>query len=79
MAVWFLPQEEDSIVVGTSEGAVYQFQLLPVKWGSAESKWVRTKPFQHHTHDVRAVAHSATALISGGTGRGSCTSLEGGL
>ncbi|EMP33369.1 Cirhin [Chelonia mydas] len=58
--------EEDSIVVGTSEGAVYQFQLLPVKWGSAESKWVRTKPFQHHTHDVRAVAHSATALISGG-------------
>ncbi|XP_038223847.1 U3 small nucleolar RNA-associated protein 4 homolog isoform X1 [Dermochelys coriacea] len=59
-------EEEDSIVVGTSEGAVYQFQLLPVKWGSAESKWVRTKPFQHHTHDVRAVAHSATALISGG-------------
>nr|XP_025040002.1 U3 small nucleolar RNA-associated protein 4 homolog [Pelodiscus sinensis] len=59
-------EEEDSIVVGTSEGAVSQFQLLPVKWGSAERRWVRTKPFQHHTHDVRAVAHSATALISGG-------------
>ncbi|XP_067392855.1 U3 small nucleolar RNA-associated protein 4 homolog [Emydura macquarii macquarii] len=59
-------EKEDSIVVGTSAGAVYQFQLLPLKWGSAESRWVRTKPFQHHTHDVRAVAHSATTLISGG-------------
>ncbi|XP_019391618.1 PREDICTED: U3 small nucleolar RNA-associated protein 4 homolog [Crocodylus porosus] len=59
-------EEEDSLVVGTSEGAVYQFQLLPVKRGSTESRWVRTKPFQHHTHDVRAVAHSRTALISGG-------------
>ncbi|NWR79511.1 UTP4 protein, partial [Centropus unirufus] len=59
-------QEEDSIVVGTSTGATYQFQLLPVKMGSVEKRWVRTKPFQHHTHDVRAVAHSSTALISGG-------------
>nr|XP_056718392.1 U3 small nucleolar RNA-associated protein 4 homolog [Euleptes europaea] len=59
-------EAEDSIVVGTSEGAVYQFQLLPVKAGSAVHQWVRTKPFQHHTHDVRAVAHTATALISGG-------------
>ncbi|XP_054856192.1 U3 small nucleolar RNA-associated protein 4 homolog [Eublepharis macularius] len=59
-------EAEDSIVVGTSEGAVYQFQLLPVKMGSTERQWVRTKPFQHHTHDVRAVAHTATALISGG-------------
>ncbi|NXX58433.1 UTP4 protein, partial [Scopus umbretta] len=59
-------ENEDSIVVGTSTGATYQFQLLPVKMGSLEKRWVRTKPFQHHTHDVRAVAHSATALISGG-------------
>ncbi|XP_077167007.1 U3 small nucleolar RNA-associated protein 4 homolog [Paroedura picta] len=59
-------EAEDSIVVGTSEGAVYQFQLLLVKAGSAERQWVRTKPFQYHTHDVRAVAHTATALISGG-------------
>lgn len=56
--------------MGTSTGATYQFQLLPVKMGSLEKRWVRTKPFQHHTHDVRAVAHSSTALISGGrTGR----------
>ncbi|XP_048371692.1 U3 small nucleolar RNA-associated protein 4 homolog [Sphaerodactylus townsendi] len=59
-------EAEDSIVVGTSEGSVYQFQLLPVKAGSAVRQWVRTKPFQHHTHDVRAVVHMATALISGG-------------
>ncbi|PKU29634.1 hypothetical protein llap_20062 [Limosa lapponica baueri] len=59
-------EKEDSIVVGTSTGATYQFQLLPVKMGSLEKRWVRTKPFQHHTHDVRAVAHSSTALISGG-------------
>ncbi|NWZ55840.1 U3 small nucleolar RNA-associated protein 4 homolog [Haliaeetus albicilla] len=59
-------EKEDSIIVGTSTGATYQFQLLPVKMGSLEKRWVRTKPFQHHTHDVRAVAHSSTALISGG-------------
>ncbi|NXH16573.1 UTP4 protein, partial [Bucco capensis] len=59
-------EKEDSIIVGTSTGATYQLQLLPVKVGSLEKRWVRTKPFQHHTHDVRAVAHSSTALISGG-------------
>lgn len=63
----FCCQKEDSIIVGTSTGATYQFQLLPLKMGSLEKRWVRTKPFQHHTHDVRAVAHSSTALISGGT------------
>lgn len=61
-------QKEDSIVVGTSAGATYQFQLLPVKAGGQEKRWVRTKPFQHHTHDVRAVVHTPTALISGGVG-----------
>lgn len=55
-------------MVGTSTGATYQLQLLPVKAGSQEKRWVRTKPFQFHTHDVRAVAHSPTALISGGKG-----------
>ncbi|NXF79518.1 UTP4 protein, partial [Sclerurus mexicanus] len=59
-------EREDSIVVGTSTGATYQLQLLPVKLGGSEKRWVRTKPFQHHSHDVRAVAHSPTALISGG-------------
>uniref|UniRef100_A0A8D2KVV6 UTP4 small subunit processome component n=2 Tax=Varanus komodoensis TaxID=61221 RepID=A0A8D2KVV6_VARKO len=59
-------EAEDSLVVGTSEGAVHQFQRLPVKLGSTERQWMRTRPFQHHTHDVRAVAHTATAFISGG-------------
>ncbi|KAK2530195.1 Cirh1a [Columba guinea] len=59
-------EKEDSIIVGTSTGATYQLQLLPVRVGSLEKRWVRTKPFQHHTHDVRAVVHSGTALISGG-------------
>uniref|UniRef100_A0A670INP7 UTP4 small subunit processome component n=1 Tax=Podarcis muralis TaxID=64176 RepID=A0A670INP7_PODMU len=59
-------EAEDSILVGTSEGMVYQFQLLPVKLDSAELQWVRTRPFKHHTHDVRTVAHLATTFISGG-------------
>ncbi|NWY90549.1 UTP4 protein, partial [Loxia curvirostra] len=59
-------QKEDSIIVGTSTGATYHLQLLPVRLGGLEKRWVRTKPFQFHSHDVRAVAHSPTALISGG-------------
>uniref|UniRef100_A0A2K6GM03 UTP4 small subunit processome component n=1 Tax=Propithecus coquereli TaxID=379532 RepID=A0A2K6GM03_PROCO len=59
--------QEDSFVVGTAEGTIFHFQLVPVTSNSNEKQWVRTKPFQHHTHDVRAVAHSPTALISGGT------------
>ncbi|XP_062817577.1 U3 small nucleolar RNA-associated protein 4 homolog [Anolis carolinensis] len=56
----------DSLVVGTSEGTVLQFQLLPVRLGHTELQWVRTRQFHHHTHDVRTVAHSATAFFSGG-------------
>lgn len=52
--------------MGTSTGATYQLQLLPVRLGGLEKQWVRTKVFQFHSHDVRAVAHSPTALISGG-------------
>ncbi|XP_029464180.1 U3 small nucleolar RNA-associated protein 4 homolog [Rhinatrema bivittatum] len=59
-------QHEDSLVVGTSEGTVFQFQLLPVRAGEAACQWVRTKPFRHHTHDVRTVVHSSSAIISGG-------------
>lgn len=63
--------------MGTSTGATYQLQLLPVKLGGAEKRWVRTKPFQFHSHDVRAVAHSPTALISGGrTAIGTGTGLD---
>ncbi|XP_072373809.1 U3 small nucleolar RNA-associated protein 4 homolog [Scyliorhinus torazame] len=57
---------EDSIVAGTSEGTVVQFQLLTVKSGVSDAQWVRTKTFKHHSHDVRAVVHTKTALISGG-------------
>ncbi|XP_069822191.1 U3 small nucleolar RNA-associated protein 4 homolog isoform X2 [Dendropsophus ebraccatus] len=59
-------QTEDSLVVGTAEGVIFQFQYLPVQAGKPEQQWVCTKPFRYHTHDVRAVAHSSTALISGG-------------
>ncbi|KAM8947667.1 U3 small nucleolar RNA-associated protein 4 homolog isoform 2-T2 [Pelodytes ibericus] len=59
-------QKEDSLVVGTAEGVIFQFQLLEKKAGEKASQWVCTKPFRHHTHDVRAVAHTSTALVSGG-------------
>ncbi|XP_075045193.1 U3 small nucleolar RNA-associated protein 4 homolog [Mixophyes fleayi] len=59
-------QSEDSLVVGTSHGVVYQFQRLAVREGKAEQHWVCTKPFKYHTHDVRAVAHTSTSFISGG-------------
>ncbi|KFV97574.1 Cirhin, partial [Eurypyga helias] len=42
------------------------FELAGAERRGLEKRWVRTKPFQHHTHDVRAVAHSSMALISGG-------------
>ncbi|KAM9301508.1 U3 small nucleolar RNA-associated protein 4 homolog [Gastrophryne carolinensis] len=59
-------QKEDSLVVGTAQGTILQFQHLAVRTDKAERQWVCTKPFQYHTHDVRAVAHSSTSLISGG-------------
>nr|XP_033796960.1 U3 small nucleolar RNA-associated protein 4 homolog [Geotrypetes seraphini] len=59
-------QNEDSLVVGTSEGTVFQLQLMPVRAGEAARQWVRTKPFRHHTHDVRTVAHGSSVIISGG-------------
>ncbi|XP_075694658.1 U3 small nucleolar RNA-associated protein 4 homolog [Rhinoderma darwinii] len=57
---------EDSLLVGTAQGVIFQFQHLAVQAGKPEQQWVCTKPFRYHTHDVRAVAHSSTALISGG-------------
>ncbi|XP_030060506.1 U3 small nucleolar RNA-associated protein 4 homolog [Microcaecilia unicolor] len=59
-------QNEDSLVVGTSEGTVFQFQLVPVRTGETARRWVRTKPFRHHTHDVRTVVHGPSTIISGG-------------
>ncbi|MGH0115177.1 UNVERIFIED_CONTAM: hypothetical protein FKN15_070697 [Acipenser sinensis] len=59
-------ENEDSIVAGTSEGMVVQFQLLSPKIGDTETQWVRTRTFKHHTHDVRAVTETRTAVVSGG-------------
>lgn len=59
-------QTEDSLLVGSAEGVIFQFQRLAVDTRKPEQQWVCTKPFRFHTHDVRAVAHSSTALISGG-------------
>ncbi|KAM4605834.1 U3 small nucleolar RNA-associated protein 4 homolog [Discoglossus pictus] len=57
---------EDSLVVGTADGLIFQFQHMAVRTSESEKQWVCTKPFRHHTHDVRSVAHSNTALVSGG-------------
>ncbi|XP_066570077.1 U3 small nucleolar RNA-associated protein 4 homolog isoform X1 [Amia ocellicauda] len=59
-------EDESSIVVGTSEGTVVQFQFLSPTLGHGEQEWIRTKTFRNHTHDVRAVAEIGTALVSGG-------------
>ncbi|XP_039619444.1 U3 small nucleolar RNA-associated protein 4 homolog [Polypterus senegalus] len=59
-------EEEDSILAGTSEGTVVQFQWLPTTIENGDYQWVRTRTFKHHTHDVRAVVETRTALISGG-------------
>ncbi|KAM4018697.1 U3 small nucleolar RNA-associated protein 4 homolog [Anomaloglossus baeobatrachus] len=57
---------EDSLLVGTAQGVLFQFQHLALQAGKPEQQWICTKPFRYHTHDVRAVAHSSTALLSGG-------------
>ncbi|XP_032891502.1 U3 small nucleolar RNA-associated protein 4 homolog isoform X2 [Amblyraja radiata] len=59
-------ESEDSIAVGTAEGTVVQFQRVAVQSDVAGAQWVRTKTFKHHTHDVRAVVHAMSALVSGG-------------
>lgn len=59
-------QNEDSIVVGTAEGCVVQFQFISVVLEKDEKEWVRTRTFKNHTHDIRAVADITTAIVSGG-------------
>ncbi|XP_023682827.2 U3 small nucleolar RNA-associated protein 4 homolog [Paramormyrops kingsleyae] len=61
-----LSQDESSLLAGTSEGTVVQFQFLSPTLGASEKEWVRTRTFKHHTHDVRAVAEIGTAVVSGG-------------
>ncbi|KAI4904474.1 hypothetical protein NFI96_015128 [Prochilodus magdalenae] len=59
-------QDETSLVVGTSEGTVVQFQFLSVVLGQDNKEWARTRTFKNHTHDVRAVLEINTAVVSGG-------------
>ncbi|KAM6946210.1 U3 small nucleolar RNA-associated protein 4 homolog [Aplochiton taeniatus] len=62
-------QDESSLIAGTSEGTVVQFQFLSAVMGRShgdDSEWVRTRTFKNHTHDVRALAHTAIAVVSGG-------------
>ncbi|XP_031420781.1 U3 small nucleolar RNA-associated protein 4 homolog isoform X2 [Clupea harengus] len=61
-----LSQDETSLVAGTSEGTVVQFQFLSSVLGKEDKEWVRTRTFKNHTHDVRALAEMDTAIISGG-------------
>ncbi|XP_066541220.1 U3 small nucleolar RNA-associated protein 4 homolog [Hoplias malabaricus] len=59
-------QDETSLVAGTSEGNVVQFQFLSLVLGMQDKEWVRTRTFKNHTHDVRAVLEINTAVVSGG-------------
>ncbi|KAK5868088.1 hypothetical protein PBY51_012530 [Eleginops maclovinus] len=59
-------QDESSAVAGTSEGTVVQFQFLPSIVGQQDKEWVRTRTFKNHSHDVRGLAHTDIAVVSGG-------------
>ncbi|KAK1887924.1 U3 small nucleolar RNA-associated protein 4 like [Dissostichus eleginoides] len=59
-------QDESSVVAGTSEGTVVQFQFLSSNVGLQDKEWVRTRTFKNHSHDVRGLAHTDTAVVSGG-------------
>ncbi|XP_058501972.1 U3 small nucleolar RNA-associated protein 4 homolog [Solea solea] len=59
-------QDESSVVAGTSEGTVIQFQFISSTVGQQDKTWVRTRTFKNHSHDVRALAHTDTAVVSGG-------------
>lgn len=59
-------QDETSVVAGTSEGAIVQFEFLSTVMGGDDKDWVQTRAFKNHTHDVRAVLEINTAVVSGG-------------
>lgn len=59
-------QDGSSLIAGTSEGTVVQFQFLSCTTDQQEKEWVRTRTFKNHSHDVRALAHTETAVVSGG-------------
>ncbi|KAI5623877.1 U3 small nucleolar RNA-associated protein 4-like, partial [Silurus asotus] len=59
-------QDETSVVAGTSEGTIVQFQFLSMVLGQEDKEWVQTRTFKNHTHDVRAVLEINMAIVSGG-------------
>uniref|UniRef100_A0AAQ5WWX1 Anaphase-promoting complex subunit 4 WD40 domain-containing protein n=1 Tax=Amphiprion ocellaris TaxID=80972 RepID=A0AAQ5WWX1_AMPOC len=61
-------QDESSLIAGTSEGTIVQFQFLSstVDRQDRDHEWVRTRTFKNHSHDVKALALTDTAVVSGG-------------
>ncbi|XP_019733798.1 U3 small nucleolar RNA-associated protein 4 homolog [Hippocampus comes] len=59
-------QDESSLIAGTSEGTVVQFQFLSRTVNQQDKDWVRTRTFKNHTHDVRALVHTEISVVSGG-------------
>lgn len=61
-----LSEDESSLMAGTSEGTVVQFQFLQSTVDQQQKQWVRTRTFKNHSHDVKALVHTDTAVVSGG-------------
>ncbi|XP_061533384.1 U3 small nucleolar RNA-associated protein 4 homolog isoform X1 [Phycodurus eques] len=59
-------EDESSLIAGTSEGTVVQFQFLPCTVNEQDKDWVRTRTFKNHSHDVRALVHTDISVVSGG-------------
>uniref|UniRef100_A0A3P8S272 UTP4 small subunit processome component n=1 Tax=Amphiprion percula TaxID=161767 RepID=A0A3P8S272_AMPPE len=61
-------QDESSLIAGTSEGTIVQFQFLSSTMDrqDRDHEWVRTRTFKNHSHDVKALALTDTAVVSGG-------------
>ncbi|CAL1595253.1 unnamed protein product [Knipowitschia caucasica] len=58
--------DESSLIAGTSEGLVVQFQFLQSSGEQQDRQWVRTRTFKNHSHDVHALVLTDTAVVSGG-------------
>ncbi|KAM4733990.1 LOW QUALITY PROTEIN: U3 small nucleolar RNA-associated protein 4 homolog [Anableps anableps] len=59
-------QDESSVIAGTSEGTIAQFQFISSTVGQQDKHWVRTRTFKNHSHDVRGASNTDTAVVSGG-------------
>ncbi|XP_059917134.1 U3 small nucleolar RNA-associated protein 4 homolog [Gadus macrocephalus] len=59
-------RDESSLLAGTSEGSVVQFQFISAHLDQPDKEWQRTRTLRSHSHDVRALVHTDTAAVSGG-------------